>query len=168
MRTMVRRLSAGIIILMAAVASAQAQVGVEDNTPCDNVAPGAVTVPDDFTLVYRGGPVQASFGITTITKLNASGQASIETIRNRGMKKEQTVNQWQVSKQAVQRLYANVLACRFFDLDKSYWNRRVMDGSVSSMDVTAGGKTHRVIVHHYPVTRFSSIVGALNTALEIR
>jgi hypothetical protein len=43
-----------------------------------------------------------------------------------------------------------------------------MDGSVSSMDVTAGGNTHRVIVHHYPVTRFSSIVFALNTALEIR
>ena len=41
-----------------------------------------------------------------------------------------------------------------------------MDGSVSSMDVTAGGKMHRVIVHHYAVTRFSSIVGALNTALE--
>ena len=58
------------------------------------------------------------------------------------------------------------LACQFFDLDKSYWNKRVMDGSISSMDVTAGGKMHRVIVHHYAVTRFSSIVGALNTALE--
>ncbi len=43
-----------------------------------------------------------------------------------------------------------------------------MDSWVSSTDVTAGGKTHRVIVHHYLVTRFSSIVGALNTALEIR
>ncbi len=83
-----------------------------------------------------------------------------------GAKKEQAVKERQVSQQAVRRVYATVLACQFFDMDKSYWNKRVMDGSVSSMDVTAGGKTHRVIVHHYAVTRFSSIVGALNTALE--
>jgi hypothetical protein len=41
-----------------------------------------------------------------------------------------------------------------------------MDGSVSSLQVTAGGKTHNVVVHHYPVDRFRTIVAALNDALE--
>ena len=166
MQALTRRLSAGIIILLTTAALAQAQVRVEDTTPCSKVLPERVKVPDDFSLVFRSGPVQAFRGISTITKLNASGQASIETIRRSGAKKEQAVKERQVSQQAVRRVYVTVLACQFFDLDKSYWNNRVMDGSVSSMDVTAGGKMHRVIVHHYAVTRFSSIVGALNTALE--
>jgi len=101
--------------------------------------------------------------------VTASGLVTIKSVqrsKGRAGKPEENSTERQISKQAVQRLYANVLACRFFELDASYWNKRVMDGSVASLEVTAGGKKHNVVVHHYPVDRFRTIVSALSEALE--
>ena len=57
------------------------------------------------------------------------------------------------------------MACDICALDKSYWIRHVMDSTSSSMQATAGGKTHHVAEHHYPVTRLQSVVAALNEAV---
>ena len=169
MRGIARLLSAGIAMLLATGALAQPPAQPQDTTPCRKIAPERLSVPDDFSLVFRSGPTHADWGTTTITTVNASGLATLKEVRRakgRGGPREEKSTDRQISKQAIRRLYASVVACGFFELDKSYWNRRVMDGSVSSLQVTAGGKTHNVVVHHYPVDRFRTIVAALNEALE--
>lgn len=168
MREIARVLSVSIAILFAPSAFAQ-PTSMQDATPCRKVAAERIAVPDDFTLTYRAGPVHASWGGSSITIVNASGLVAIKEIQRskgrRGPRQERT-SEKQISKQAVRRLYATVQACGFFDLDKSYWNKRVMDGSVSSMEITAGGKKHQVIVHHFAVERFRTIASALSDALD--
>jgi hypothetical protein len=162
-------LSPTIIVLLTAIAWADvafAQPLVRDTTPCDKIAPERAAVPPDFSITSRSGSAQAYRGTSTVTTLNASGQVTIKTVRRIGARKEETVRSRQVSQQAVQNIYANVVACHFFALEKSYWNRNVRDGWVSGMDVSAGGKTHSVSLYHYPVGRIQSIVSALNEALE--
>jgi hypothetical protein len=168
MRGIARLLSA-VAMLLATGALAQPPAQPQDTTHCRKVAPDHVSVPNDFSLAFRSGPTHADWGTTTITTVNASGLATLKEVRRakgRGGPREEKTKERQLSTQAIQRVYASVVACGFFELDKSYWNRRVMDGSVSSLQVTAGGKTHNVVVHHYPVDRFRSIVSALNDALE--
>lgn len=105
-------------------------------------------------------------GITTIY---ASGRATITEVqrsKGRAGPREEKTTEQQLPKQAIRRLYASVLAYGFFELNASYWNKRIIDGSTSSLEVTAGGKKHQVIVHHYSVERFRTIISALNEALE--
>jgi hypothetical protein len=151
-------------ILLTTTASAQPPAPVSDMTPCEKI-PTQIAVPDDFVIILRSGPVMASRGTTTTTKMNAAGQVTILSTLRSGTKKEEKESQKQVSKEAVRRIYAVVIGCRFFDLQKSYWNRRVIDGSVSGLNVTADGKSHGVNVHHYYVNRFTKIVSALNDAI---
>jgi hypothetical protein len=164
-----RLLSAGIAMLLASNALAQPPAQPQDTTPCRKVAPERLSVPDDFSLTYRSGPTHASWGTSRITTVYASGRATITEVqrsKGRAGPREEKTKERQLSKQAIQRVYASVLACDFVALDASYWNRKVMDGSTSSLAVAADGKKHQVIVHHYTVDRFRSIVSALNDALE--
>jgi hypothetical protein len=165
MRRVTFLLSAGILALLTASPWAQAQTEGRDTTPCRKVAPGPVAVPDDFSIVYRSGPTHADWGTTWTTSVNAAGLATIKQvrpIRGRGGPREEKSQQKQLSKEAVERLYATVVACDFFALNTSYWNRRVMDGSSSSLEVSAGGKKHNVVEHHFAVARLYAIVKALN------
>jgi hypothetical protein len=169
MRGIARLLSAGIAMLLATGALAQPPAQPQDTTPCRKIAPERLSVPDDFSLSYRSGPTHASWGNSRITTVYASGRATItEVQRSKGRSgaREEKTTERQLSKQAIGRLHASVVACGFFELDKSYWNRKVMDGSTSSLEVTAGGKKHQVVVHHYSVERFRTIVSALNEVLE--
>jgi hypothetical protein len=169
MRGIARLLSAGIAMLLVTGALAQPPAQPQDTTPCRKIAPERLSVPDDFSLSFRSGPTHADWGTTTITTVNASGRATITEVRRakgRSGPREEKTTERQLSKQAIQRVYASVVACGFFELDKSYWNRKVMDGSTSSLQITAGGKKHQVVVHHYTVERFRTIVSALNEALE--
>jgi len=155
-------------ILLCGAAGAAAQPVLSDMTPCREIAK-PTAVPDDFSLTYRSGPTHTDWGTTTITIVRASGLATITEQRRAkkpGGPREQIVHDRKIAKTAVQHLYATVQACDFFALEASYWNRRVMDGSSSSLQVTAGGKSHMVAVHHYGVKRFSTIVSELNAALK--
>jgi hypothetical protein len=169
MRGIACLLAAKIMILLATSALAQAQVWPQDTTPCREIAPEQVTVPDDFSLVFRDGGWR---GATTITKVSASGYATIDIEEPRrsgigGGRPEITkTTRRQLSEQAIRRVYASVLACRFFELNESYWNTKVLDGWSESLNVTAGGKKHNVNRHYYRVNRFESIVSALKQALE--
>jgi hypothetical protein len=166
MRGMFHLLSAMIAVLLATSALAQPSVLAQDTTPCGKVEIAPVSVPDDFTLIFRSGPTHADWGTTTTTMVKASGLVTLtERGKRRGSPREEKSTNQQISKQAIGRLYATVMACGFFELDKSYWNRSVMDGWVESLQVTAGGKTHNVVVHHYPVSRFQMVISALNKAL---
>lgn len=168
MRGIARLLSASVMIVWATAALAQPPAQLQDTTSCRKIAPGRISVPDDFSLTFRSGPTHASWGGSQSTTVYASGRATITVVqrsKGRGGPREEKSTERQLSKQAIQRVYASVLACDFFELNASYWNKRILDGSTSSLAVTAGGKKHQVIVHHYAVERFRSIVSALNDAL---
>lgn len=161
-------LSAAVLVFFATNALAQPQTEARDTTPCRKDAPDKVAVPQDFLIVYRSGPTHADWGTTSIKSVNAAGLATtnqVRPIRGRGGPREEKSEQKQISKQAVEHLYAQVVACDFFALNTSYWNRRVMDGWSSSLEVTAGGKKHNVVEHHFAVARLSAIVRALNEAV---
>ena len=161
-------LSAVVLVFFATNALAQPQTEARDTTPCRKDAPEKVAVPQDFLIVYRSGPTHADWGTTWIKSVNAAGLTTIKQvrpIRGRGGPREEKSEQKQLSKQAVEHLYAQVVACDFFALNTSYWNRRVMDGWSSSLEVTAGGKKHNVVEHHFAVARLSAIVRALNEAV---
>jgi hypothetical protein len=169
MRAITALLSASIAILLATNAFAQRPAQPQDTTPCAKIAPARIAVPDDFSLTFRSGPTHASWGPSRTTTVFASGRVTIKEVqrsKGRAALREETTTERQLAKNAVRRLYAGVVACGFFELDKSYWNKRVMDGSTSSLEATASGKKHQVIVHHYTVERFRTIVAALNEALE--
>ena len=140
-----------------------------DSTPCRKDPPEKVAVPQDFSIIYRSGPTHADWGTTWNKSVNAAGVATVKQvrpIRRRGAPREEKSEQKQLSKQAVERLYAQVVACDFFALNTSYWNQRVMDGWSSSLEVTASGKKHNVVEHHFAVARLSAIVRALNEAVD--
>lgn len=168
MRPIALLLSASIVLFSAANPWAQPQPESRDSTPCRKIAPGPMAVPDDFAIVYRSGPTHADWGTTSIKSVNAARLATIKQVRpkkGRGGPREETSKEKHISKETVERLYATVVACDFFALNASYWNRRVMDGWSSSLAVTAGGKTHNVVEHHFSVARLSAIVSALNAAV---
>jgi hypothetical protein len=131
-----------------------------DSSPCGKVDPRQVRVPADFSLQYASGPSNPGRGATVIQKVTAAGEFTVSKWRRRqGL--PVVVKQSHIPAEAVKRIYAQVLGCRFFELEPSYWNRRVIDGGTQRLSVTADGKTHQVTVHHYQVTRFNAIVSAL-------
>jgi hypothetical protein len=169
MRRATLLLLAGVLACLTARAGAQPQTQARDATPCRPIAQQAAAVPADFSITYRSGPTHADWGTTWTKSVNAAGLVTIKQvrpIRGRGGPREEKSEQKQLPKQAVEGIYAAVVACDFFALNASYWNRRVMDGWSSSLAVTAGGKTHNVVEHHFSVARLSAIVRALNEAVD--
>jgi hypothetical protein len=67
------------------------------------------------------------------------------------------VTTYTISQDEVRRIYAQVTACRFFDLKDRYWNQKIRDGGSQSLKVTAGGKTNTVTTYYYVVERFNRI-----------
>ena len=123
MRRITLLLAASALAFLTAGAGAQPQTESRDSTPCHKIAPGPLAVPDDFSIVYRSGPTHADWGTTSITSVNAAGLVTIKQVRpkkGRGGPREETSKEKQISKQAVERLYATVVACDFFALNASY------------------------------------------------
>ena len=68
--------------------------------------------------------------------------------------------------EAVKRIYAQVLACGFFELAPEYRDPQVMDGGVNHVSVTAKGKTHSVVMANVGVDRVSAIERVLQEELQ--
>lgn len=162
-------LVAVMLALLAANGLAQPPQPV-DNSPCGKVDPRQVRVPADFSIQYTSGPAHVSWGTTTTWQVTAAGEFTVSERRRaqpRGAPPV-VVRQGHIPPEAVKRIYAQVLGCRFFEMEPSYWNRRVMDGGTQRLAVTADGKEHRVVVHHYSVVRFKAIVSALEREMGKR
>lgn len=163
-----RLLSVSIIVLLATSSLAQAQVDLEDKTPCRKIGANKVVVPNDFSIIFRSGPQSRSRGgSSNIITITATGQVTDKTVfHGRRSQSAGEPSNLQLPEPAIGRIYATVSACRFFELSDSYSNNKVRGGSISSLEVTANGKTHNVSVRHYRVTRFQSISSVLHEMLE--
>ncbi|MFC2164282.1 ankyrin repeat domain-containing protein [Acidobacteriota bacterium] len=139
-----------------------------DDTPCKNVDPCQVEVPDDFYIVYVEGPTHAEWGPHTIVEVSANGQYATKERRYSMEDQKETTkikSEGRMSAEAVKRIYAKVIGCGFFDMEKGYWNPDVRDGKREVIRVIADGKNHSVVVYYYEVKRFNSLRSALESEI---
>lgn len=136
-----------------------------DSVPCGQADQDGEEVPPDFSITAGSGPAHADWGGATSTTINASGEVSGRVSR-RGEADAAAPAVRPLTQKAVKRIYAQVLACGFFDLAPEYRDRRVMDGGVTSMAVTANGKTHTVVLANFNLDRVSAIEHVLQEELQ--
>jgi len=171
-------LSAILLLLEAGALPAQDKpsrtppVPPSDMTPCTEVDTKGISVPPDFTIGYHSGPSHAHWpGRRVHVTVDASGVVKYfvgSASGTKGKPPEIPLKQRKISKDQVKRIYAQVIACGFFELNRGYSNPRIRDGGYRTLSVTADGKTHNVGVHHFHVHRFSSIVDTLGKATGLQ
>ena len=134
-----------------------------DEALCGLVDLNEAAVPSDFVISYVTGPLHAEWGGKRVLKVYANGDVVVTQGQRKdrlGPPAEETLYQ-KIPAANVRKIYAHITACGFFDLEKQYWNRNVMDGGSEYLEVTANGKKHSVRVYYYRVERFRSIVSVL-------
>jgi hypothetical protein len=143
-----------------------------DMTPCAQVDIKAISVPSDFSIDYFEGPSHSNWpGRRTQVTVGSDGVVKYfvgNVPLTRGTPSELPLKQRKISKEKVKRIYARVVACGFFELNKSYFNPSIRDGGYHHLSVTANGKAHSVNVAYSSVRRFSSIVETLGRETGVR
>jgi hypothetical protein len=131
-----------------------------DSTPCGKANSESVRVPPDFEITYASGPLHADWGggVTITAKANGRVEEKEQLPpAQRGARPGEKVTTYTISQDEVRRIYAQVTACRFFDLKDRYWNQKIRDGGSQSLRVTAGGRTNAATTYYYIVERFNRI-----------
>jgi len=139
-----------------------------DDSHCEEIDIDQIKVPEDFYIIHSSGPTHAEWGADRSIAVSADGRYTIkESSFSREEHKEITkvLSEGRISPEAVKRIYAKVLGCKFFELEKGYWNPDVHDGKRDLMRVVAHEKAHSVVTYYYQVIRFDSIQIAL--AVEV-
>jgi hypothetical protein len=140
-----------------------AQTFPHDTSPCKPVDERTLIVPDDFKIIFGSGPLHADWGGAYSITIEANGDVT-KTSDPAGRRKpgqKPTIEKLSTSAQNVMGIYAKVVGCAFFDLDKRYWNPKVRDGGRQYLAVTAQGKTHDVAVYYWTVDRFQAVASAV-------
>jgi hypothetical protein len=135
-----------------------------DSAPCGKADPQSLSVPPDFEIAYASGPLHADWGGGVTITVQAYGRVTEKEQTQparRGAHPDEKVTTYVITQDEVKRLYAQVVACRFFELKDRYWNERVRDGGSQSLRVTAGGKSRAVTAYYYTVERFNRIADLL-------
>jgi hypothetical protein len=136
-----------------------------DSSPCGKADPDSVAVPPDFEITYVSGPLHADWGGRVTISVKANGRVTEkEQARpaQRGSRPEENITTYTMSQGGVKRLYAEVTACRFFELKDRYWNQSIRDGGSRYLKIVAGGRTHEVTTYYYIVNRFNRVATLLN------
>ena len=132
----------------------------EDNTPCSVVDMEQIEVPDDFYIAYTSGPTHAEWGADRSISVSADGSYEVRESRwsiEEKRRVTKVISQGKITLEAVKKIFSSVVSCRFFDLEKSYWNTDFNDGRRELMQVVASEKRHSVVTYYYNVRRFDSI-----------
>jgi hypothetical protein len=135
-----------------------------DSAPCGKADPQSVSVPPDFEITYASGPLHADWGGGVNVTVQANGRVTEKEQTQparRGVRPDEKVTTYTITKDEVKRLYAQVVACRFFELKDRYWNEKIRDGGSQSLRVTAGGKSRTVTTYYYTVEQFNRVTDLL-------
>jgi hypothetical protein len=136
-----------------------------DEIPCGQADVQERTVPPDFALrEERGGGIAGNLGASSIA-VNAAGAVTRTpgAMPNAG---GTPAPPRAIPPAGVVRIYAQVLACGFFDLNPRYDTPGVSDGPSMSLTVTAGARTHAVSVSSFGVDRVATIIDVLTQEIE--
>jgi hypothetical protein len=142
-----------------------AQSKYEVLTPCQRVVTAGLNVPADFVVSVNHGPRRASRGNHFHAEIHASGKVLIEEERRSEGKLVKITSNRTISEQSVRKIYATVIACKFFTLKENYSRPRLRGGSSTNISVTANGKQHSVTISRYTVTRFQTLQNTIDDCL---
>jgi hypothetical protein len=159
------KLALFVIAALILSEAAFAQSKYEVLTPCQRVVTAGLRVPEDFVVSVNRGPRLASRGNHFHAEIQASGKVLIEEERRSDSKLVKITSNRTISEQAVRKLFATVIACKFFALKNSYSRPKPKGGVSTSISVMANGKRHSVTVSHYTVTRFDAMISAIDDCL---
>ena len=130
-----------------------------DVTPCAEVDMKAIiSVPSDFSIAYFEGPSHRDWpGRRVQVAVDTDGVVKyfVGNVPRR-TRSELPLQQRKISKDKVREIYARVVACGFFDLNRNYRNPRIRDGGYRHLSITADGKTNNVSVSYYVSANFSA------------
>jgi hypothetical protein len=116
-------------------------------------------VPNDFSIELRTGATHAEWGSSYVT-IDSTGEAALTVYEGDltpdGPQYQATCTKT-LSQEELKTIYNAVLDNNFFELEESYENNDFMDGSTSSITVTADGKNHRVSTYFVEVSEFDNI-----------
>lgn len=142
----------------------------QTESPCGQIDSAQVEVPPDFLIKYQTGGNLS--GHVRYLEVNAAGDVTISVKYNREAKK-QVITRYQnapglplagpLTPPQIKRIYAQVLACNFFNLPKYNDNPQILNGGCDSLEVTAKGKKWQVNVCNTTVPKFDAIVKVLKT-----
>jgi len=141
-------------------ALAQPRLG-QDQSPCDG--PAAARAPADFALTITDGGGPGS-GFRSRLTIDAAGVAVARSERPR-TKIAASETRRRLSRAALDRIWSRVVACRFFELDKAYATRGILDGWGQTVTVSGGGRSHTVSVYMYRLDRLNQIVKVAREAV---
>lgn len=137
-----------------------------DDIPCGQADQDGEEVPANFSITSGGGPAHAAWGAANATTVNARGEVNQREDVRPGQTGAVTATARTITREAVKRIYAQVVACGFFELEPTYRDPQVMDGGSNYVSVTANGKTHSVAMVNFDVDRVWSIVRVLGEEIE--
>lgn len=138
-----------------------------DYARCNKIDPSKVKTPEDFEIFYSAGPTHADWGGGESLAVTAGGDVTARKGNPGRMSPRETPaaseKTLRISPNQVKKIYAQVLACRFFQLEREYAVRGIMDGGTEFLRVRAGGREHSVSLRNTHVERFSRIVATLKS-----
>lgn len=123
------------------------------------------SVPNDLAIEWNWGNVFADLGRYSLT-IKANGET--ELIRKGPAQKVTARRIFYLTPNELLDIHNEVVANKFFDLDKEYANRRVYDGHSSILSVSAGGNRHSVGVVNTSVKEIDQITAKIRSVLSVR
>lgn len=121
-------------------------------------------IPGDLSIIYGSGATHAERGRTT-RRISADGVVVVEKSRRKPNGMERQKEYYQLTKAELQKIMRAIEKNDFFDLDKSYSNPRIRDGSSSYISVTMDNRTHSVSVINTSQKDFNEITSLINTII---
>ncbi len=129
------------------------------------VGTGRAAPPDDFTMTVVSEPVHLPEEIEKLrVDVKANGEVILHAFRD-GAGVEHPRRTLRLNRAAMDAIYAEIEANKFFDLKEFYGDERVAGGDRVSILITANGRRKEVITVNIKVTDFDDIVRKLNEYL---
>lgn len=134
---------------------------------CIGGAAQAQRVPKDFKLELTAGPIH-EYMATQVNKVTiiANGQTQLYAWDSPyGQLPAETV---QLKKKAVRSIYKALAKARVFDFKDTYINYQIAGGDVSTLKMTAGGKTKSIRVANLRLEDFKDLIFTINKHLPVQ
>lgn len=126
-----------------------------------NAMPESESIPPDLAIYLASAPRHASVipGGHSVT-IDAKGNALLSGVESpTGPLPEMQVT---LSQEDMEDIWSWIQKERFFELDSEYRDENIMGGDFAEMEITANGKTHKVLTINmrvYAFDRISVVIG---------
>lgn len=163
-------LAAGLLVTGTAAAAPPAAGSSSPSAPCDPMRGELPPLPPDFSVVHQRAISFPGASSSSELRLGSDGvvvEEGRDFRRTPGPPAAPTARAT-LSAEAMRRIHGRVVACRFFELPTSIGPTNLADGWMTTLTITAGGRTHAVHTRGPSVRRVDEIVAALRREIAPR